>query len=185
MSEFPSNRPRSKLPIVVVLILIVIAAVAGSAYYLGPLNPAPQITVPPTSTSWAWRSRSRSPTWDRLEICHGDAVPRRTERSLASEQYDKPVSETKIAVALTKVSGKGRSRRLRVTARDASRWHFFSGNEAVLEKNLTIDLTPPTLELIADDRYVNFGGVGTIVYKALRTRDSGVKFGDYFPLPAR
>ncbi|MCK7495709.1 MAG: hypothetical protein MZW92_35535 [Comamonadaceae bacterium] len=27
--------------------------------------------------------------------------------------------------------------------------------------------TPPTLELVADDRYVNFGGVGVIVYKAV------------------
>ena len=50
-----------------------------------------------------------------------------------------------------------------------------------LEKNLTIDITPPTLELIADDRYVNFGGVGAIVYKASAdTATSGVKIGDYF-----
>ncbi len=70
---------------------------------------------------------------------------------------------------------------LRVSARDASLSHFFSGNEAVLEKNLTIDTTPPTLELIADDRYVNFGGVGAIVYKASAdTATSGVKIGDYF-----
>ena len=49
------------------------------------------------------------------------------------------------------------------------------------EKNLTIDITPPTLELIADDRYVNFGGVGAIVYKASAdTATSGVKIGDYF-----
>ena len=54
---------------------------------------------------------------------------------------------------------------LRVTARDASLWHLFKGNETVLEKNVTIDITPPTLDLIADDRYVNFGGVGVIVYK--------------------
>ena len=70
---------------------------------------------------------------------------------------------------------------LRVSARDASLWNFFSGNETVLEKNLTIDITPPTLELIADDRYVNFGGVGAIVYKASAdTATSGVKIGDYF-----
>jgi murein DD-endopeptidase MepM/ murein hydrolase activator NlpD len=68
-------------------------------------------------------------------------------------------------------------------ARDASLWHFFSGNEAVLEKSITIDITPPTLELIADDRYVNFGGVGVIVYKASAdTATSGVKIGDdFFP----
>ena len=70
---------------------------------------------------------------------------------------------------------------LRVTARDASLWHFFSGNEAVLQKNITIDITPPTLELIADDRYVNFGGVGAIVYKASAdAATSGVKIGDHF-----
>ena len=70
---------------------------------------------------------------------------------------------------------------LRVTARDASLWHSFKGNETVLEKNVTIDITPPTLELIADDRYVNFGGVGVIVYKASAdTATSGVKMGDYF-----
>jgi len=51
----------------------------------------------------------------------------------------------------------------------------------VLEKNVTIDTTPPVLELIADDRYVNFGGVGAIVYKASAdTVTSGVKIGNYF-----
>ena len=52
------------------------------------------------------------------------------------------------------------------SARDWSLWNSFKGNETVLEKNLTIDTAPPTLELVADDRYVNFGGVGVIVYKA-------------------
>jgi hypothetical protein len=39
---------------------------------------------------------------------------------------------------------------------------FFPGNETVVVKNITIDITPPTLELIADDRYVNFGGVASL-----------------------
>ncbi len=92
------------------------------------------------------------------------------------------MSEKKIAVALAKVSGvKEGPAVLHVTARDASLWHFFAGNEAVLDKNFTIDITPPTLELVADDRYVNFGGVGAIVYKASAdTATSGVKIGDYF-----
>jgi murein DD-endopeptidase MepM/ murein hydrolase activator NlpD len=51
----------------------------------------------------------------------------------------------------------------------------------VLQKQLTIDVTPPTLELIADDRYVNFGGVGAIVYKpSADTATSGVRIGAYF-----
>ncbi len=70
---------------------------------------------------------------------------------------------------------------LKVVARDRSLWGFFGGNETVVQKNLTIDVTPPTLELIADDRYVNFGGVGAIVYKpSADTETSGVKIGSYF-----
>jgi hypothetical protein len=46
---------------------------------------------------------------------------------------------------------------------------------------MTIDITPPSLEIIADDRYVNFGGVGLIVYKpSPDTATTGIKIGNYF-----
>jgi murein DD-endopeptidase MepM/ murein hydrolase activator NlpD len=186
MNAFPSDRRRSKLSLVVILLLIIFAVIAGSAYYLRPRfeSEPPQITVSPnvdvlgmgpleirvTDTGTGLRSFTAT-------LSQGG-----TEHSLASEQFDGPVSEKMIAVALTKVAGvKEGPAVLRVTARDASLWHSFSGNEAVLEKTLTIDNTPPTLQLIADDRYVNFGGVGAIVYKASAdTATSGVKIGDYF-----
>jgi murein DD-endopeptidase MepM/ murein hydrolase activator NlpD len=103
-------------------------------------------------------------------------------QTLASDKYAQPVGEKKIAVALSKVAGlKEGPATLRVSARDASLWHWFGGNETTVEKNLSIDITPPTLELIADDRYVNFGGAGAIVYKASAdTAKSGVKLGDHF-----
>jgi murein DD-endopeptidase MepM/ murein hydrolase activator NlpD len=70
---------------------------------------------------------------------------------------------------------------LRVSARDGSLWNFFHGNEVAVEKALTIDITPPTVQLIADDRYVNFGGVGMIVYaSSADTAASGVRIGEYF-----
>jgi murein DD-endopeptidase MepM/ murein hydrolase activator NlpD len=70
---------------------------------------------------------------------------------------------------------------LRVSARDRSLWNFFRGNETVMQKIVAIDITPPALELIADDRYVNFGGVGMIVYKpSPDSATTGVKIGDYF-----
>jgi murein DD-endopeptidase MepM/ murein hydrolase activator NlpD len=105
-----------------------------------------------------------------------------TEHSLVSEQYDAQVMEKKVTVGLAKITGlKEGPAVLRVTARDRSWWNFFRGNEAVVQKNLTIDVTPPTLELLADDRYVNFGGVGIIVYKPSGdTVTSGVKIGNYF-----
>jgi murein DD-endopeptidase MepM/ murein hydrolase activator NlpD len=106
-----------------------------------------------------------------------------TEQTLASEQYVQPVAEKKITVALSpKTTGvKEGPAVLRVTARDRSLWNFLRGNQASIEKNITIDVTPPALELIADDRYVNFGGVGVIVYKpAADATTSGVRIGDYF-----
>jgi murein DD-endopeptidase MepM/ murein hydrolase activator NlpD len=100
-------------------------------------------------------------------------------QSLAAEQFATPARAKAMTVALAKVPGvKEGPAVLRVTARDAS---LFKGNEAVVERNLTIDITPPTLELIADDRYVNFGGVGAIVYKASAdTATSGLKIGNHF-----
>ena len=106
-----------------------------------------------------------------------------TEYPLASEQYDQPVMQKKFPVALSaKLTGlKEGPAVLRVTARDRSLWGFFRGNETIVQKNVTIDITPPTLELIADDRYVNFGGVGMVVYKpSSDTVKTGVKIGNYF-----
>lgn len=102
---------------------------------------------------------------------------------LLSEQYQEPLLQKKFNLALTaKLSGlKEGPAVLHVSARDRSLWSFFRGNETTLIKNTTIDITPPTLELIADDRYVNFGGVGVVVYKpSADTVTSGVKLGDYF-----
>ena len=107
-----------------------------------------------------------------------------TDYPLASEQYDAPpVLQKKITVALSsKLTGlKEGPAVLRVSARDRSLWNFFRGNETAIQKNITIDITPPALELIADDRYVNFGGVGMIVYKpSADTVKTGVKIGQYF-----
>src|SRR6266850_834794 len=105
-----------------------------------------------------------------------------TPHPLVSEQYDQPLAQKKFTVALSsKLTGlKEGPAVLRVTARDRSLWNFFRGNESVVQKNLTIDITPPSLELVADDRYVNFGGVGVIVYKpSPDTIASGIKIGTY------
>ncbi len=186
MNAFSSARPRSKLPVLLVLLLIVIAAVAGGGYYLWPrLDSAPpQIVVSPNvdALGLAPLEIQIADKGTGLKSVTATLSQGGTEHSLAAEQFARPVGEKKIVVALAKVSGvKEGPAVLRVTARDASLWHFGSGNQAVLEKNVTIDITPPTLELIADDRYVNFGGVGVIVYKASAdTAASGVKIGDHF-----
>jgi murein DD-endopeptidase MepM/ murein hydrolase activator NlpD len=185
MNTFASDRRRSKLPIVVILLLIIVAAVASAGYYLWPRleSEPPQITVSP-NVDMVGVAPLEIQVTDKgtgLKSVMATLSQGGTEHTVVSEQFAQPVTEKKIAVAVAKVSGvKEGAAVLRVTARDASLWR---GNEARLEKNITIDITPPTLELIADDRYINFGGVGVIVYKASAdTAASGVKIGDYvFP----
>jgi len=185
MSTFQSARPRSKLPIVLVLILLVIASIAGGAYFFQPrFEPVPpQITIAPNVDIFGVTPLEIQVTDQGAGLKSVTATLSQggTEHQLASEQFDRPVSEKKIAVALAKAPGvKEGAAVLRVIARDASLWHFFSGNEAMLEKSVTIDITPPTLELIADDRYVNFGGVGVIVNSQgqLGTIQSSARFKD-------
>ena len=106
-----------------------------------------------------------------------------TDFPLVSEQYPEPVMQKNFTVTLSsKLTGlKEGPAVLRVSARDRSLWSFFRGNEITLQKNVTIDITPPTLELIADDRYVNFGGVGAVVYKpSADTVSTGIRIGSYF-----
>jgi murein DD-endopeptidase MepM/ murein hydrolase activator NlpD len=183
MNAYPSDRRRGKFAIIVVLTLIVIAGLAGGAFYLRPRfeSQPPQITVSPNIDVLGIAPIEIQVTDNGTGLKSVKATLSQggTEYSLASEQFDRPVNEKKFAVAPAKVSGvKEGPAVLRVTARDASLWR---GNEATLERNFTIDVTPPTLELIADDRYVNFGGVGAIVYKASAdTATSGLKIGDYY-----
>ena len=105
-----------------------------------------------------------------------------TEHSLAAEHFDQPAMQKKITVTSTKLTGvKEGPAVFRISARDRSLWNFFRGNETVVEKNVTIDITPPTVELIADDAYINFGGCGLIAYKpSADTVTSGVKIGKHF-----
>jgi murein DD-endopeptidase MepM/ murein hydrolase activator NlpD len=183
MSTFASDRPRSKRPLVLALLLIVLAAVAGGGVYLWPRfeSAPPQIAVSPDvdTLGVAPLEIRVSDAGTGLKSVAVTLSQGGAEQSLAAEQFAQPAGEKKITVALAKVPGvKEGPAVLRVVARDAA---LFSGNEAVLQKNVTIDVTPPTVELIADDRYVNFGGVGAIVYKvSADTATSGVKLGGRF-----
>lgn len=183
MNAFSPAPRRSKLPAIVFLFLLVIAGLAGAGYYFWPRfeSAPPQIALS-TNVDTMGLAPVEILISDKgtgLKSITATLAQGGVDHNLASEQFAQPVAEKKIAVALAKVAGlKDGPAVIRVTARDASLWR---GNETVLEKKLTIDTAPPTLELIADDRYVNFGGVGAIVYKASAdTATSGVKVGDHF-----
>ena len=187
MSNFDSDRPGRKFSRATLLSLIIIIGVLAAAiYYLAPRfeREAPQVKLVPDSgvLGLGTLEIDVSDPGAGLKAVTATLSSGGAQIALASEQFDQPVAGKKITVASAKLNGvKEGPAVLRVTARDASLWNLFRGNETVVEKNLVVDITPPTVELIADDRYVNFGGVGVIVYKSSEdTATSGVKIGNYF-----
>ena len=182
MSAYDNDRPRRKLPALLFLLFIVIAGLVAGAIYLGPRfeSQPPQVRVTPDSDAIGSAPLEITVSdggagLKSLAISLGDT-------SIAAEQFAVPVGEKKVSVSLAKLPGvKEGQATLRVVARDASLWGWFKGNETVVQKPITIDLTPPTVELIADDRYINFGGAGAIVYKASAdAAKTGVRVGKHF-----
>jgi murein DD-endopeptidase MepM/ murein hydrolase activator NlpD len=187
MNAFDSGRPRSSFPVVVALLLIFIGGLATAAYFLRPRfeSEPPQISLTPNTDVLGLGTPLEVTVTDKgtgLKSLTATLTTGGGDVTLASEQYAQPVPEKRIPIDLAKLKGiKEGPATLRVTARDASWWHMLKGNEAAGERQFTIDITPPTIELVADDRYVNFGGVGALVYKASAdTATSGVKIGDAF-----
>ncbi len=186
MSNLESENTKKKFPATIIVLLIVVIGLLGGGYYLAPRfeRQAPQIKLPDAAVlGLAPMEIAVADPGAGLKSVSATLSVGGTEHTLAAEQYAQPLAGKKIALALpAKLAGvKEGPAVLRVVARDASLWNFFKGNETVMQKNLSIDLTPPTIELVADDRYVNFGGVGVIVYKASAdTATSGVRLGDNF-----
>jgi murein DD-endopeptidase MepM/ murein hydrolase activator NlpD len=185
MSALDSGtRSRSHRTVLVLSLIVVIGLLAGT-WYLWPRfeREPPQIRLSPDAEALGLAPLEIivSDRGAGLKSVTATLSSGGAEQTLAVEQYAQPSREQKITIEASKLKGlKEGPAVLRVTARDRSWWNF-NGNETVLQKNLTIDVTPPTVELVADDRYVNFGGVGMIVYKASAdTATSGVKIGDYF-----
>jgi murein DD-endopeptidase MepM/ murein hydrolase activator NlpD len=181
--SFQPDRRRTRLPLLI-LSLIIVAGVVAAAYFLRPRfeSEPPRIAITPAADALGLASPVEILVTDPgsgLKSVTATLSAGGSERTLASEQYGEPVREKKLAIDLSKLAGlKEGPAVLRVSARDAS---LFRGNEAVVQKEFTIDITPPTLELVADDRYVTFGGVGAIVYKvSADTATSGVRIGDHF-----
>ena len=172
----------------IAIIVLIVAAVAGGAFYNRARleSVAPQIKLSSDSgmLGLAPLDIDVSDAGAGLRSVNATLTQGGTEKVLASEQYAQPARDKKVTVALAKLQGVSEGPAvLKVTARDASFWHWGKGNETTLEKNITIDITPPTIELVADDRYINFGGVGAIVYKSSNdTASTQVKVGPHtFP----
>ena len=185
MSAFESRTPARNRTGFILLIIVIIALLAG-AWYLWPRfeREAPQIRLTPDTDVLGTGSLEIvvSDTGAGLKSVTATLASGGTDHPLAAEQLVQPAAERKITVEAAKLKGlKEGPAVLKVSARDRSWWGWFGGNETVVQKNLTIDVTPPTIDLVADDRYVSFGGAGVIVYKpAADTVTSGIRIGKYF-----
>jgi murein DD-endopeptidase MepM/ murein hydrolase activator NlpD len=188
MSKLEFGKPRRRfVPGGALIIILAVLLLAGGGFWLAPrfewYKPEIKITPDTDVIGLGNLTIEASDRGSGLRIFSASLHSAGNDFPLISEQYDHAVPRKNFTVALSsKLAGlKEGPAVLRVSARDGSLWSFFRGNEASIQKNLTIDITPPALELIADDRYVNFGGVGAIVYKtsgdAVRT---GVKVGNHF-----
>jgi murein DD-endopeptidase MepM/ murein hydrolase activator NlpD len=188
MAAFDLGQPPRKSGILkkIVFILVVAAVIAGGYFALPRFEwKAPQVKLTPDTDVLALKPIEIEVTEQGtgLESLKVVLSSGGTEHVLVDETYDQPVLQKKVTVAVTaKLTGiKEGPAILRISARDRSLWRLFRGNQTLLEKNLTIDVTPPTLELLADDPYINFGGVGVVAYKpAADTAISGVQIGKYF-----
>lgn len=110
-------------------------------------------------------------------------ITRGGEQPIVAEEYDLPIKDKTITVALSRanLNIKEGPAILRVSATDRSYQKFFSGNETTIEKKVIVDLTPPTIQLIRGDRYINFGGSGLVLYRTSKDSiKSGVRIGKYF-----
>ena len=183
MSAYQIDRPRRKLPIAAIVLVIAIVGLIAAIIYFWPRleSKPPRIQLKPDSdmVGMAPIEISVADAESGLKSLAVTLSVGGKETSLAAERFATPVKEKSVSVALAKVPGiKEGPATLRIVARDAS---VFRGNETVVEKKLTLDLTPPDVQLVADDRYINFGGVGAIVYTvSADTATSGVRIGDYF-----
>jgi murein DD-endopeptidase MepM/ murein hydrolase activator NlpD len=181
-----SRSPSSRFPAVVFVLVVLVAGLAAGAYYLAPRfeREAPRITLTPDSDVLGPAPIDIGVTDEGAGVKSITAtlIAGGTEFPIAADEYARPVRAKTISIALPKLPGvKEGPAVLRVSARDGSLWKFFRGNETVLQKEFTIDLTPPTVELVAEDRYVSHGGAGAIVYKASADAvTSGVRLGEHF-----
>jgi murein DD-endopeptidase MepM/ murein hydrolase activator NlpD len=114
-----------------------------------------------------------------------------TEQVVFEESYEPPRTEVQVKwlpAQEKRFKLKEGEGKVKVVARNASWGGFFKGSTATLEQPFTARLTPPRLEVLTTQHYVNQGGCDMVVYRVTPPdAESGVVVGDAFfkgfPLP--
>ena len=113
------------------------------------------------------------------------------EHVLLDQKYDPPAPEARFRWMASQdksfklAEGPGR---LRVQARNASWGGFFRGRTASIDQEFTAKLTPPRIQALTTQHYVNQGGCDMVVYRVSGGAvESGVAVGSSFyrgfPMP--
>jgi murein DD-endopeptidase MepM/ murein hydrolase activator NlpD len=179
----------------IVIVVLAAALVAGLGYVLFRVlfAPRPKIVL---AKPFETVGRNAPLVLDIAEPRYGVRAVRVTisqgqdEKVVLDDSYDPPRREVQVNWAPAQERrfrlGEGPGK-LKVEARGA-KFGPLSGRGATLEQDFTARLTPPRLEVLTTQHYVNQGGCDMIVYKVTpASADSGVLVGDRFfrgfPLP--
>src|SRR5262245_16409381 len=168
VSSVVPKRSRAKAWVLVVLVLLV--AVVGSAAYLVWRQTVPgvqSLTTPPRfigqKSSFPVVVEARRGNVARLEVRveqSGKSTPVATKDGGLGQRVEVPVVIDSAALGLREGSAN-----IEVWARDSFWRPIRRADRAIAAYPVTVDLTPPKLELLASTRYLSPGGTGLVVFR--------------------
>jgi len=189
-------QPRRRTPVLGIVIVVIgalLVAGVGYALFRVVFAPRPKIVL---AKPFETVGRNAPLVLDIAEHRYGVRAVRVTikqgadEKVVLDESYDPPKRDVQVTWApaqekrfrLSEGPGK-----LSVQAR-AAKFGPFKGRSASLDQDFTARLTPPRLEILTTQHYVNQGGCDMIVYKTTPpSAETGVVVGDRFfrgfPMP--
>lgn len=171
-----------KLVFVVILILVVVGA--GCGYFFLTDSVKPTISLSPASDVAAPKREFTLNLADagsglksvKVLVSQGDK-----QITLLDQTYATPVRDAVEKFTLEPAGLRDGSFGLTVTATDRSLANFGAGNTARLEKTLTLDTTPPRVEITSLAHNVRQGGVGAVSFQVNEEAESaGVVVGQAF-----
>jgi murein DD-endopeptidase MepM/ murein hydrolase activator NlpD len=183
---YPKPRPRTSLPALLIVFLVVLVVTAFGVTYTRWEGQAPEVTL-----NRDFKALGRNPA---LAVTVRDAgtglrhVMIRVKQkdqdiALADEQLSNDPSKSydvgKLLAEKHKVQDGPAS--LSITAIDASLRGFLRGNRTDFTKDFVFDTQPPRLEVVEGQHYINQGGSECVVYRVSGDAEqSGVQVGSHF-----
>ncbi len=167
-----------------VFVLLLAAAGAACGYFFLTDSVKPTIALVPDSAVAAPKREFTLTLRDagsglkkaKVTVAQGDK-----QVTLLDQSYTAPVKDAVETFTLEPAGLQDGPFTLTVTATDRSLANFGSGNTVTLQKQLTIDTTPPRVEVLSLAHNVRQGGAGAVAFKVNEdVEKAGVQVGDHF-----